>query len=446
MDINLNRRVVLKAGLAAGLGVGIWPNILMGKDDRKVRLGFIGVGGRGSGLLKKYLGMADVEVPAICDVVEENLGKAVDMVEKSGRKRPTGYCAGEEDFRNLVARDDLDGVVIAAPWRWHIPMAIAAMRCGKYAATEVGPANSVEECIELVRTYEETGKPCMMLENYCYTRNHMAVLNMVRQGLFGEMVHCQCGYLHDLRKRIVQGKGTGVKLAEGGDYRSRQNRLRNGDIYPTHGVGPMAHYLKINRGNKFNYLTSTASKSCGLNAWAEDNHGKDDERAKINWAMGDVVTTTIKCHNGETLLVVHDVALPRPRAERSLVQGTKGIWMTNNDSMSGSTILLEGMSPEGHKGEPFDKYQTKYEHPVWKEYLKKGIQGGHWGTDYLALRAFADSVKNGTATPIDVYDTASWMVISPLTEKSIANGSSPVEFPDFTKGKWKSNKPIFCTT
>ena len=209
---NMNRREFVKAGAATGLTLSMAPTVLAGKDDRKVRLGFIGVGGRGAGLLEICLTMDEIEIPAICDVLEKNLNRVQDLVEKSGRKKPEGYSNGEEDFHNMVVRDDLDGVIIATPWRWHIPMAIATMKAGKYAATEVGPASSVGECWDLVETAEQTGMPCMLLENACYDRTNMALLNMVRKGLFGEIIHCQCGYEHDLRKRIVEGKGTGVQL------------------------------------------------------------------------------------------------------------------------------------------------------------------------------------------------------------------------------------------
>jgi hypothetical protein len=436
----INRRDFITASALAGLAATMGKSARAGVDGRKVRLGFIGVGGRGSGLLANCLKMQDVEITAICDVLDANLARAQALVEKSGAKKPAGYSKGEEDFRNLVARDDVDGVVIATPWEWHIPMAIAAMKAGKYAAPEVGPSSSVEECWELVRTFEQTAVPCMMLENYCYNRTAMAILNMVRKGLFGELIHCQCGYEHDLRQRIVEGKKTGVELKEGGDYRSHHNRTRNGDIYPTHGIGPMANCLDIDRGNRFVYLTSTASKARGLRDWTLNNLGRDHPLARTEWLMGDVVTSVIKCHNEETIMVSHDVALARPTPAYPTVgrvQGTRGIWEKSNDS-----IFIEKRTP-GLKWEPFDKYQTEFEHPVWKRYAKEGVKQGHGGTDHLALREFITSIKEMKPTPIDVYDTVAWMVIAPLSEQSIASGSARVDFPDFTRGKWRTNKRIF---
>ena len=417
------------------------------RSDGRARLGFIGVGGHGIALVRESLRLDYVSIPAICDITERNLDQALDEVERSGRKRPEGYSAHEESYLEMVARDDLDGVLIATPWRWHIPMCIASMQGGKYAATEVGPASSVEECWDLVNAHEESGKPCMLLENHCYDRWNMALLRMVREGVFGEVVHCQCGYEHDLRSRIVQGKGTGVVRAEGGDYRTLQNRRRNADLYPTHGIGPVANWLNIDRGNRFSYLTSTASKSRGLAAWTREHLPDDHSAAGIEWAVGDVVTTVIKCANGETVVVSFDTRLPRPYSNMRRLQGTKGIWLQDGDatSLSRSTIYIDGRSPN-HQWESFELYQQQYEHPLWQRYLRDGVVGGHRGSEFLKVRAFAECVRDGLPTPIDAYDTASWMAISPLSERSIATGSRPVGFPDFTNGRWMGNRPIFGLT
>lgn len=435
----VSRRDFTKMGLVAGLALSVSPHSLWGASPGgKVRLAFIGVGGRGAGLLRTCLQIPDVEITAICDLLPKNLAKAQDQVEKVRGNRPAGFSKNATDYLNLLKRDDIDGVVIATPWELHIPMAIDTMKAGKYAAMEVGPATSIEECWALVDTHEKTGVPCMLLENYAFQRQAMAVLNMVRRGVFGELIHCQCGYEHDLRQRIVQGKGTGITLPDGGDFRTHHNRTRNGDVYPTHGVGPMAHCLNIDRGNRFISLTSTASKARGLDTWAAGALGKDHPEVHRKWAMGDIVTTVLKCHNGETVIVNHDVTLPRPMHAMCRVQGTKGIWERSLNS-----IYLDGVSPKAHTWEPFDKYLTEYEHPVWQEYQKSGIKQGHWGTDYLALSTYANCVKNKLPVPIDAYDAATWRAISPLSERSIAEGSKPVEFPDFTRGKWKTNQPIF---
>jgi hypothetical protein len=287
----------------------------------------------------------------------------------------------------------------------------------------------------------------MLLENHCYDRWNMAILRMAREGLFGELIHCQCGYQHDLRGRIVKGKGSGVVLPEGGDYRTLQNKKRNADLYPTHGIGLVANWLNIDRGNRFEYFTSTASKSRGLRDWTVKNLGKDHPSAQIDWAIGDMVTTVIKCRNGETVIINFDTRLPRPYSNMRLCQGTNGVWLQDGDatSLEKSTIYIDGRSPN-HQWENFESYQKEFEHPLWQRYLEQGVVGGHRGSEYLKVRAFAEIVRRGDPAPIDTYDTACWMAISVLSEQSIASGSHPVPFPDFTNGRWMYNKPIFGLT
>ena len=442
--ITIERRSFIKNGLAAGIALSAAPAILHANDDRPVRLGFIGIGGRGTGLLKTAMRLPHVAIKAVCDTHQPNLKAAQNLVVETQGQKPEGYGDHEFSYLDLLKRDDLDGVVIATPWELHIPMTIDAMKAGKYVATEVGPASSVDECWELVNTYEETRAPCMLLENYCYFRYNMAVLNMVRQGLFGEVIHCTCGYGHDLRERIVLGKGTGPTLKGEGDYRSTHNQFRNGDLYPTHGMGPIAQCLNIQRGNRFQHLTSTASKSRGLSKWSKDNLEPGHKRRDISWAQGDIVTTTLKCFNGETVVLTFDTRLPRPMSFMYQVQGTAGMWMQDGDSSSRnkSVIYLDGKSPH-HQWESFDSYQEEFEHPLWKSYLHEAETSGHGGTDFLEIREFVSCIRNKTTTPIDAYDAAAWMAIAPLSEASISTGSSPIAFPDFTDGAWMTNKPIF---
>lgn len=450
----MKRRDFLSKGLFAGITAGMVPSAMaMANKTRlspndKLKIGFIGVGGRGTGLLRNMLNLSGVELTSICDIADENLKRAQNLVEQSGQPRPEGYGEHDTSYKDMLEKENLDGVVIAASWEWHIPMAIDAMKAGSYAAIEVGPASSVDECWELVKTYEETGVPCMLLENYCFFRENMMVLNMVRQGLFGELIHCKCGYGHELRERIVLGKGTGPNplspsntVVKGdGDYRSVHNQFRNGELYPSHGVGPIAKFLQIQRGNRFSYLTSMASKARGLETWSEENLPADHPRRNIKWSQGDIVTTNIKCQNGETIVMTFDTRLPRPRTDMYMVQGTKGIWQEDQNS-----LYIEGRSPDSHNWEPMENYQDEFEHPLWKKYIREeqSSGSGHRGTDFLELRAFVNSIRQGSNTPIDVYDAAAWRVISPLSEASIAKGSQPIEFPDFTNGKWMTNQPIF---
>ena len=309
------------------------------------------------------------------------------------------------------------------------------MRAGKHAAIEVGGAASIEECWQLVRTSEETGKFCMLLENCCYDRNEMALFNMVKQNLFGEIVHMEGGYQHDLREEISLGR------------ENRHGRLfnfqhRNGELYPTHQLGPISKALSINRGNRFLTLVSMASKSRGLNEWIIKNKGEDYDLADYPFNQGDIVTTMIKCAGGETIVLTHDCSLPRAYSRAYRIQGTKGIYMED-----GNRIHLEGYTENTaedgwmHSWEDFEKYREKFEHPLWKKYTTEGVHGGHGGMDFLVLNAFAEAVKEGGKPPIDVYDTAAWMAVTCLSEQSIAMGSHPVPVPDFTNGMWIDREP-----
>jgi predicted dehydrogenase len=436
---DLNRRAFVTSGAAAVAALAGAPAVLRGVDDRTVRLGFIGVGGRGTELLALALRRNDAVVNAICDIDAAALERARGMVREARGREPHGYGAGEEDFRNLVLRDDLDAVIIATPWLWHTPMAVAAMRAGKAAGVEVPAAVTIEECWDLVDTAEATGTPCMMLENVCYRRDILAVLRMVREGVFGELVHCQCGYQHDLREVKFQ---PGVEFGPGARgeavWRTYHSISRNGDLYPTHGAGPVMNYLDVNRGNRFVSLTSMATKSRGLHEHIVAQAGHDHPHARIRFALGDVVTTLIKCQNGETVVVSHDTNLPRPYSLNFRVQGTRGLWMDDLDA-----LYLEGRSPEPHAWEPFAAYQREYDHPLWRRYAAEAEGAGHGGMDFFVVHAFIEAVKRNARMPFDVYQAATVSGISQLSEQSIAVGSAPQEFPDFTRGRWMRWRPTF---
>jgi hypothetical protein len=393
-------------------------------NARKISLGVIGLGNRGTGLLQLLLSMPDIEIPALCEVYEDRLQRGAELVRASGRPGPA-TCRSHQE---LLERRDIEAVLIATPWTSHIEIAVAAMKAGKKVGMEVGGAASLDELWTLVHTYEETRVPIMMLENCCYGRIELTVLNMVKKGLFGEIVHCQGGYQHDLRDEVGLGDVNR-------HYRFEQYLHRNGENYPTHELGPIAKVLGINRGNRFVTLTSMASKARGLHEWFVDTLGADHPKTKLAFAQGDIVTTMIKCAGGETILLVLDTTLPRPYSRGGRVQGTKGIWMEDN-----SSIHLEGISP-AHKWESFESYLEQYEHPLWKRYREYGVRGGHDGMDFLSMRAWLESVRDGSHPPIDVYDAAAWMAVTALSEESIALGSAPVAFPDFTNGKWMQTAP-----
>ena len=438
--MNINRREFIRKNTIAGLGLAFAPAILNAgfMPAEKVRLGFIGVGGRGTDLMNLALNSNDVIVKAICDIKPEAVLNAQKLVEEAGQPKPEGYSKSENSYLDLVRREDLDGIVIATPWLWHTPMAVASMKAGKYTAVEVPAATTIEECWDLVNTSEETGMPCMILENVCYRRDVMAILNMVKQGLFGELIHCQCGYQHNLRPvKFNPGVEFGPGAIGEAEWRTLHSINRNGDIYPTHGLGPVANYLDINRGNRFISLTSVATKSRGLHDYIVKTAGEDHPNADIIFKLGDIVTTLIRYNNGETILISHDTNLPRPYSLGFRVQGTKGIWMNDGDQ-----IYLDGIS-QFDEWEPSASYLEKYDHPLWKKYADQAEGSGHGGMDFFVVHAFIESVKNKVQPPLDVYDAAAWSVVSPLSERSIANGGEPQDFLDFTRGLWMMRKPVF---
>ena len=445
MEYSMNRRKFIKTTVLATTA-SFLPSSLFAISSNKLQVGIIGTGLRGQWMTKLLLDRSDVDIPVICDIDEKMIDMVLNVFEKQGRPKPKIYRDGPEDFRNMVSNEDLDGVYIATPWEWHHPMAMAAMENGCNVGTEVPAALTINECWDLVNTSEKSGKLCMIMENVNYRRDIMAVLNMVRKDLFGELLHCQGGYQHDLRHvKFNDGKGAyggGVEFGEKGfseaRWRTQHSVDKNADLYPTHGLGPISPMLKINRGNRMLHLTSTASQSRGLHEYIVKNGGEDHPNAKINFKLGDVVTTVIKCANGQTIMLSHDTNSPRPYSLNFRVQGTKGIWMKDNKS-----IYIEGRSPESHRWEKDEPYLKEYDHPLWKRFEQQAAGSGHGGMDFFIVRAFVEALKDDQSPVIDVYDTVSMSVIVPLSEKSIKSNSASIQIPDFTRGKWKDNMPIF---
>lgn len=392
---------------------------------QSVKAGIVGLGGRGIGLLKQIVKMPDVDIVSVCDLYEDRTKEGADITEKAKKVRPYETT----DYKNILDKQKIDVLFIFCSWEDHIKVAIEAMERGIIVGLEVGGAYSVEDCWALVDTYERTGTPVMMLENCCYGKYELMVLNMVRQGLFGDVVHCAGGYQHDLRKEITHGK-------ENRHYRLNNYLNRNCENYPTHELGPIAKVLDINRGNIMVSLTSTSSSAKGLKQYIKDGKTQNPDLIDAEFKQGDIVTTVIKCKNGETITLTLDTTLPRSYSRGFTVRGTKAMYQEDNNMLfeDGRFILYEFYGkPLWNNGR---KYLRKYMHPIWRWYRKKGVRGGHGGMDYLVLRAFIEAVQNGTHMPIDVYDTASWMVITPLSEISIKEGSIPQAIPDFTRGKY----------
>jgi len=361
----------------------------------------------------------ELEISALCDVYPDRAEAAAAAVQKKTGTAPAVYT-NENDFLN---HENLQAIIVATSWQTHIPIAVKAIKKGIRPAIECGGASNLDECFGLVFAYEETGVPCMFLENCNYGREEMALLNMTQKGVFGELIHLQCGYQHDLR--------TIATSWEGRHYRLDHHIHRNGDFYPMHGLGPMMKLLKIHNGNRFVSLVSVSSKARGIKEWAKEHLPADHHIQNKTINQGDIITSVLKTSNGETLVLTHDTSLPRPYSRAGRVQGTKGIWMEDNAS-----IYIEGVSP-GHTWENFYDFIEKhgYEHPMWDQYQKSGIhKEGHGGMDYLVVREFLMSAASAHEPPVDTYEAALLASITPLSEKSISLGSHPVEIPDFTHG------------
>ncbi len=403
------------------------------ESKNRVRTAVIGLGSRGQSILDGLLlGIDNVKVTAVCDTYADRTENGVRSVERAYGETPFATT----DYREAVCREDVDAVLILSAWESHVPVALAAMEQGKAVGMEVGGAYSVEDCWSLVHTQEGTGVPFMFLENCCYGQVEMTVLHMVRQGLFGEVVHASGGYCHDLRSEIAYGR-------ENRHYRLRNYLTRNCDNYPTHELGPIAQILGINRGNRMLSLVSMSSKAAGLNGYAACNPGVDPSLRTARVNQGDIVNTLIRCANGETISLTLDTTLPRPYSRGFTIRGTRGMYTEDNHSMYLDTDFSEkdhwNWSPNWGNAE---KYMEMYRHPVWVDYLQNGIRGGHGGMDGLVYDAFFEAVRKGEPCPIDVYDAAAWMCITPLSEQSIAMGSQPVAIPDFTRGAFCVRKPV----
>lgn len=448
-----NRREFVKTGVTASLGLAISPALSFGSisKNEKVRIAFIGVGLRGQNHLRNILMRKDVEVPAICDIDPVSIRSAKDMFVQHDHPMPRIYTGSEYAFLDLLEKENVEGVIIATPWLWHTRMAVATMKAGKHAGVEVSAANTLEDCWDLVNTHEQTGKHCMIMENVCYRRDVMAVLQMVREGLFGELIHGRCGYQHDLREvKFNNGKqayGGGVEFGEKAfseaRWRTQHSLKQNGDLYPTHGVGPIANMMNINRGNRFMSLTSNATKARGLHDYIVNSPygGPDHPNAKLIWKMGDIITSTIETANGETIIVTHDTNLPRPYSLGFRVQGVYGLTEFDEDRQR---IYVEGKSPK-HHWEDMEEYYRKYDHPLWKKYSDIATGAGHGGMDFFVDHAFVEFIKRDENPPIDAYDAAAWSAITPLSEASIENNGDPQDFPDFTRGRWIKKESVFAT-
>jgi predicted dehydrogenase len=429
----MNRRSFLRTGVGAAAALAAVRAGGAPAEVRcePVRIGVIGTGGRGTSLLQTILLFPRVEVPAVCDLVPERTQGASSLVEKTTGRRPEVYSGSELAWEGLVERDDLDAVLIATPWEWHARMAVAAMRTGKHPGVEVPAAITVEECWDLVRTSEATGIPCTMLENVCYFENVLALLRMVREGHFGEVQHCEAGYQHDCRSHMFDDRG---ELT----WRGRHAAERDGNLYPTHPLGPVAQWMDINRGDRFLSLSSVSTPAKALQHYAAKRFGPEHPAARRTYALGDVNTTLLKAASGRTVTLYLNLMTYRPYDLILRLEGVRGIYLGTNDS-----ICLESDDPSRHEWVPFAPYREKFEHPLWKALRGSAMKsGGHGGAEYLMFHDFLEAVRTKSPAPQDVYDAAAWSAVFPLSIESVARGGAPVEFPDFTGGQWKARPPL----
>ena len=401
----------------------------------KVRIGFVGLGMRGPGAVERMSYIEGVEIVALCDVLEDRVEKCQKSLEKKGLPRAKSYSGSKEAWKEMCQNPNIDLIYITTPWAFHTPMAVYAMEHGKHAASEVPAAITIEECWQLVETSEKTKKHCMMLENCCYDFFELLTLNMARQGLFGEILHGEGAYIHNLRDLNFSKNGYADM------WRLKEN-YRNGNIYPTHGLGPICQVMNINRGDQMEYLTSMSSNDFQMADMANELASKDsffNEFAGKKY-RGNMNTTTIRTFKGRTIMIQHDVTSTRPYSRIHLISGTKGVASKWPDPAKIS-IGHEWMNEEQMK-----QLEEKYTPEIVKRIggMAKKV-GGHGGMDFMMDWRLIDCLRNGLPLDQNVYDAALWSSISPLSEKSVANRSNSVDVPDFTNGAWKTNAPVELT-
>lgn len=416
---------------------------LSSKKLTSVRFGFIGVGERGGKtLLRLTLKLPDAQVVALCDTDASNLAVNRQQVIDAGGQDPALYTGSENAYKAMLERDDIDAVVIATPWRFHTPMAVDVMESGKHALVEVPAALNANECWQLVETSEKTQKHCMMLENVCYGREEMMVMNMVQHNLFGELLHGEAAYIHELRWQMKELE------KKTGSWRTNWHTKVNGNIYPTHGLGPIAQYMDINRGDRFDYLVSMSSPAIGRSEYAQENFPKTHKRNQAKYITGDMNSTLIKTQKGRSILLQHDTTTPRPYTRLNLIQGTNGVFAGFPNRIALENNPLDPQQRNGFHNWDHDmqKWFEEYEHPIWKATQKQAqAAGGHGGMDYIMMWRIVDCLKNGRALDQNVYDAAAWSVIVELSSRSVANRSTSIDIPDFTRGAWKTNPKLKIT-
>lgn len=417
----------IRGGTAAAAQSPATPLATPPIDD--VRIGFVGVGGQGSGHIRNLLRIPGCRVTAVCDVREERTTWATERITEAGFPAPAVYTRGERDFERLCETEDLDLVFNATPWEWHVPIMLSAMKNGKHTATEVPAAMTLDDCWAMVEASEQYGKHCVMMENCNYDRMEMMAFNMVRQGIFGEILHAEGGYLHDLRSVKFSDRGEGL-------WRREWSKKLNGNLYPTHGLGPIANCLDINRGDRFDYMVSMSGPSRGLQDWAAEHYPADAPERQEHYVLGDINTSIIKTTNGKTLLVQHNTNLPRPYSRIHSVQGTKGLF----DGYP-NRAYIEGRDA-AHRWVDAADLLEEFQHPLWTELEEQAQGAGHGGMDFIEDYRLIKCLREGLPTDMNVYDAAAISAVVHLSVRSVAAQGSPQTFPDFTRGGWQNWPPL----
>jgi len=399
-------------------------------NGRSVKTALVGTGKRGMKLLDYLLLIDGVEITAVCDEIAGSAEKAASVCINAGRKAPAVYSGTKDSYRSLIDREKPDALIIATYWDAHAPVALYAMNNGVYPGIDVPAALTVDDLWNLVETSEKTGIPCMMLENWSFRRDNLAVLNMKRLGLFGEIVHCHCAHSHNCIDHWFFDKETGKDNWQA-DYLMKYNR----DQYPTHALGPVIGWMDINRGDVFNEIYTVSSYPRGINTYFSHKFGKNHPNATRKFRQGDIVTSLITTRMGKTLVINNDMMLPRPYSNRWMLQGTRGVYYEEKNS-----VYLAGHSPEYQQWEPWKPYEDKYNHKWWQEDMS---QVKLRGADYVMLTRFVNSARTRGPAPLDVYDSAVMSAVVELSGISIKK-KRPVRFPDFTRGGWEKNKPYFA--
>ena len=417
----------LRGEAAPQTGYNKWPFAVA--PIPMVRIGFVGVGLQGTGHVQNLVQIPGCRITAICDIDPARIAIATKIITGAGHPAPKVYDKGPRDFERLCETEELDLVYTATPWEFHVPVMLSAMKNGKHAATEVPAAMSVDDCWAMVNAAEKYQKHCLLMENCNYDKPEMMVYNMVRQNLFGEIIHAEGAYLHDLRGIKFEDRSEGL-------WRRAWATKLNGNLYPTHGLGPIANCLDNNRGDRFDYMVSMSGPSHGLQDWRKEHVAADSPKQKENYVCGDINLSLIKMQSGKTIVVQHCTNLPRPYSRINLVQGTKGLFMGYPNR-----VYIEGKSAKNDTWEDMNVWMKEYEHPLWKDLEAKAAGAGHGGMDFIEDLRLIKCLNDGKPTDFNVYDAASISAVVGLSVQSVAKHGQPVSFPDFTRGKWKTSAP-----